>query len=214
MLRDNLVGLIEPMRISAGVDPLALSIQKHASDDRSSCLKNPRPEGVESSLTENVTSPFQAEPAQECLRQLRNHSSNARFLVLDKQKSTEDVARILIMGAHGYVSHSEAASTLIHAIRSIATNQLWIPTPVLPAFLREVNNALHKHACARQTTSPREDEILELVRRRLSNREIADFLQIRVSTVKFHLSNILSKLHASNRRELIEPSTRELWRLQ
>src|ERR1700745_3372918 len=75
----------------------------------------------------------------------------------------------------GYVSHSEAASTLIHAIRSIATNQLWIPTPVLPAFLREVNNAFHKHACARQTTSPREDEILELVRRRLSNREIADF---------------------------------------
>jgi hypothetical protein len=65
MLRDNLVGLIEPMRISAGVDPLALSIQKQASDDRSSCLENPRPEGAESSLTENVTSPFQAEPAHK-----------------------------------------------------------------------------------------------------------------------------------------------------
>jgi hypothetical protein len=64
MLRDSLVGLIEPMRISAGVDPLALSIQKQASDDRSSCLENPRPEGAESSLTENVTCPFQAEPAQ------------------------------------------------------------------------------------------------------------------------------------------------------
>src|SRR6266478_2741037 len=64
MLRDNLVGLIEPMPISAGVDPLALSIQKQASDDRSSCLENPRPEGAESSLTENVASPFQAEPAQ------------------------------------------------------------------------------------------------------------------------------------------------------
>ncbi len=62
MLRDNLVGLIEPMQISAGADPLALSIQKQASDDRSLCLENPRPEGVESSLTENVTSPFQAEP--------------------------------------------------------------------------------------------------------------------------------------------------------
>src|SRR5437016_13646781 len=64
MLRDNLVGLIEPMRISAGVDPLAL-IQKQASDDRSSCLENPRPAGAESSLTENVTSPFQAEPAHK-----------------------------------------------------------------------------------------------------------------------------------------------------
>jgi hypothetical protein len=63
MLRDNLVGLIKPMQISAGTDPLALSIQKQASDDRSLCLENPRPEGAESSLTENVTSPFQAEPA-------------------------------------------------------------------------------------------------------------------------------------------------------
>jgi hypothetical protein len=50
MLRDNLVGLIEPMRISAGVDPLALSIQKQASDDRSSCLENPRPEGAETNV--------------------------------------------------------------------------------------------------------------------------------------------------------------------
>ena len=87
MLRDNLVGLIAPMRISAGVDPLALSIQKQASDDRSSCLENPRPEGAESSLTENVTSPFQAEPAHHsvqkcylCLRYVVSPMSPGRTL--------------------------------------------------------------------------------------------------------------------------------------
>jgi hypothetical protein len=68
MLRDNLVGLIEPMptpREKSG-SSLALGIpkQRQVSDDRSSCLENPRPEGAESLLTENVTSPFQAEPAQ------------------------------------------------------------------------------------------------------------------------------------------------------
>ena len=84
MLRDNLVGLIEPMRISAGVDPLALSIQKHASDDRSKCLKNPRPEGVESSLTENVTSPFQAEPAHP-----RNGVINPHFYGIRQGPGTE-----------------------------------------------------------------------------------------------------------------------------
>ena len=63
MLRDNLVGLIEPMLSGAGAYPLALRTnQKQASDDRPSCLENPRPAGAESSLTENVTSPFQAEP--------------------------------------------------------------------------------------------------------------------------------------------------------
>jgi hypothetical protein len=64
MLRDNLVALIEPIRISAGTDLLALIIQKQASDDRSLCLENPRPGGAETSLTDNVTFPFQAEPAQ------------------------------------------------------------------------------------------------------------------------------------------------------
>jgi hypothetical protein len=63
MLRDNLVGLIEPMFSSAGANPLALCIARQkSSDDRPPCLENPRPEGTESTLTENAASPFQAEP--------------------------------------------------------------------------------------------------------------------------------------------------------
>ena len=58
MLRDNLVGLIAPMRNSG----------TQASHDRSSYLENPRPVGAETSLTGNVTSPFQAEPAHDELR--------------------------------------------------------------------------------------------------------------------------------------------------
>jgi len=63
MLRDNLVGLIEPMLSSAGANPLALCVtRKKPSDDRPPCLENPRPEGAESTLTENPSSPFHAEP--------------------------------------------------------------------------------------------------------------------------------------------------------
>jgi hypothetical protein len=63
MLRDNPVGLIEPMTSSAGSDALALCIGLHkSSDDRPTCLENPRPEGAEPTQTENVASPFHAEP--------------------------------------------------------------------------------------------------------------------------------------------------------
>ncbi len=69
MLRDNLVGLIEPMFSSAGANPLALCIaQNESSDDRPPCLENPRPEGAESTLTENAASPFHAEPKHLGLR--------------------------------------------------------------------------------------------------------------------------------------------------
>jgi hypothetical protein len=55
MLRDNLVGLIDPMFSSAGANPLALCIaRQESSDDRPPCLENPRPAGAESTLTENA----------------------------------------------------------------------------------------------------------------------------------------------------------------
>ena len=54
MLRDNLVGLIKPRFSRAGANPLALcTARKKSSDDRPPCLENPRPEGAESTLTEN-----------------------------------------------------------------------------------------------------------------------------------------------------------------
>jgi hypothetical protein len=56
MLRDNLVGLIEPMLSSAGANPLALraTARKKLSDDRPHALKIPAPKGAESTLTENA----------------------------------------------------------------------------------------------------------------------------------------------------------------
>ncbi len=56
------------MLSSAGGLSLALhTIREESSGDRPACLENPRPAGAEYSLTENVTSPFQAEPRQVSL---------------------------------------------------------------------------------------------------------------------------------------------------
>ncbi len=152
-------------------------------------------------------------PLCECLKQLRENCLNAKFLVLDDEKSKEEIVRLLVMGAHGYVPHADVSRSIIPAILNIAAGQLWVTPEVLQEFLVEVGRALRKDTPPRQTTTPREDEILELVRRRLSNREIADLLQIRVCTVKFHLSNIFSKLHANNRHELTGAPSARLWRM-
>ena len=153
-------------------------------------------------------------PLCECLRQLREDCLNAKFLVMDHEKPREEIVRLLFMGAHGYVPHADVSGTLIRAILFVAAGHLWVTPEVLHNFLSEVGSVLRKDARARQTTTRREDEILELVRRRLSNREIANLLQIRVSTVKFHLSNILSKLHARNRHDLTDTSSTKLWKMQ
>jgi hypothetical protein len=66
MLRDNPVGLIEPMRAARELNPLALfKEQKKSSDDRpQDALKIPAPKGRNLTLTENAASPFHAEPKQ------------------------------------------------------------------------------------------------------------------------------------------------------
>ncbi len=77
MLRDNLVGLIELMLSSAGVYSLALcTATNKPSDDRPPCLENPRPEGAEPTLTENVPSPFHAEPRHAAHRLIRLSSES------------------------------------------------------------------------------------------------------------------------------------------
>ncbi len=70
MLRDNLAGLIEPMRAARELASLALfTEQKKSSDDRlQDALKIPAPKGRNLTLTENAASPFHAEPRQSTIR--------------------------------------------------------------------------------------------------------------------------------------------------
>jgi DNA-binding NarL/FixJ family response regulator len=143
-------------------------------------------------------------PLYECFRELEARCSNAKFLLLDHKKTKDEIVRLLILGVHGFVLHADVSRTLVRAIFAVAANQLWVPHEAFREFLREAASSLRKGDYARETATPREAQILELVRRRLSNREIAERLQIRVSTVKFHLSNILSKMHVNNRRQLTE----------
>lgn len=153
-------------------------------------------------------------PICEYVKQLRGKCANPKFIVLDHDKTNDEIVRLLVAGIHGYVPHEKAKTTLAQAVFSVAANQLWVPPEVFQEFLAEVGSVLRrKESDARHLTTPREDEILQLVRRRLSNREIADLLQIRVSTVKFHLSNILSKLHASSRHELTDAPSEKPWKL-
>jgi NarL family two-component system response regulator LiaR len=151
-------------------------------------------------------------PLGECLRHLRPRSSDPRFLILDHEKSNDGIVHLLAMGAHGYVPHVEVSRVLVRAIFLVAANEFWVPPDAFREFLREVASVLRKDARGRQTTL-REKEILELVRLRLSNREIAELLHIRVSTVKFHLSNILSKMQAKSRRDLRAVPSEQLSRM-
>lgn len=139
-------------------------------------------------------------PLTEWLRGLRTRYSGARFIVLDKSQSDEEVLRMLWYGIHGFLAHSDVRNQLLPAIRSVSTGRMWVASELLHTCMMHAHETHSRDGGTALTQ--REEQIMELVKRRFSNREIGGMLRIRESTVKFHLSHILSKMRAESRRDL------------
>jgi DNA-binding NarL/FixJ family response regulator len=143
-------------------------------------------------------------PLSECLHVLRERHRNAKFIILDEDHPPEDTVRLLALGVHGFVSYAQIDEQLAPAVDRITQGELWFSSSVLQAYARRSIASLKtvNQPPAGQGVTQRESQVIELVKRRLSNKEIGEVLNIQESTVKFHLSNIFSKLQVNRRSEL------------
>ncbi len=142
-------------------------------------------------------------PAFEYLDAFSQAIPGCAFLALDRARTDIDVAQCLLTGFAGFVSHSEA-NLLVSAVEAVAVGRLWISPEVARLYFQLTSSRTAIRGAGVGTLTTRERQILDLLRRRYSNKEVADCLGISESTVKFHVSNVLMKLNVSNRRELTE----------
>src|SRR5216683_6923894 len=140
---------------------------------------------------------------RECLDVLRERYANARFVILDEDQTLEETVGLLALGVHGFVSYAQI-DNLSQAVDRILRGELCFSSSVLEAYARRSIASLNTidQSPTGQAITQRESQIIELVKRRLSNKEIGAVLNIQESTVKFHLSNVFSKLRVSRRSEL------------
>lgn len=124
------------------------------------------------------------------------------FLALDRARDRTDIAQLLRAGFSGFISHDEALYLLGPAIEALAQHRIWTSPEVIDLYMNLTSQRTVFRGARVEMLTVRENQILDLLRRRYSNREIASFLDISESTVKFHVSNVLMKLNASNRRDL------------
>lgn len=143
-------------------------------------------------------------PLSEYLRRLRFRWPDSKSMVLDRELNKGEIFRLLWFGIDGYVSYSNVPAILLQAVHSVAQGNVWAPREVLHEFVHCSKGPNRKMLESPENVTFRECQIIELIKRRLSNKEIADILGIRESTVKFHLSNIYSKLQVTNRFDLLE----------
>jgi DNA-binding NarL/FixJ family response regulator len=145
-------------------------------------------------------------PLSACLRLLQVHHPDAKCVVLDRELPREDLIRLLWNKIDGFLTYGELSKSLLTAIHSVAEGNIWIPREILREYVQWGKQLRRGSPPNVDRMTSRESQIIELVKRRFSNKEIGDILHIRECTVKFHLSNIYAKLQVGSRHDLIETS--------
>jgi two-component system nitrate/nitrite response regulator NarL len=124
-----------------------------------------------------------------------------RIVMLGLTEGDEEVLACAEAGVVGYVSRDGSVDDLVSAFESASRGELLCSPRTAATLIRRVAALAGRRQPDREAIrlTEREREIVRLIDQGLSNKEIADRLEIEVATVKNHVHNILEKLHVSRR---------------
>lgn len=130
--------------------------------------------------------------------------SRTRVLVLSMFELDEHVHAALLAGASGFLLKDATPEQLVDAIRRThAGESLFAPTILRRLVEHFVTTSAHRTSVRPAMLTARETEVLTLIGRGLSNQEICTALTISMGTTKTHIGNLLAKLHARDRAQLV-----------
>lgn len=130
----------------------------------------------------------------EAARAIRQEFPEARILVVTSYQTEEEVIQVLRAGALGYMLKDLDGRMLMEAIQAVFAGRRW----VAPGIEQQI-----AHGAAHQPLTAREVEVVRLLARGLTNREIANVFHISESTVKNHVNHLLIKLEVADRTEAV-----------
>ena len=128
----------------------------------------------------------------EAIAAIRSEFPDARLIVLSSYDGDEDIYRALQAGARGSLLKNMLREGVLETIRTVHAGLRRIPEEVAARLAERMS---------RDPLTAREMEVLELIVRGKSNKEIAHALKITEGTVKIHVNNILNKLGVTDRTQ-------------
>jgi len=137
----------------------------------------------------------------EACRAIRSELPETRVLMFSSYGEREAVVASLLAGASGYVTKNVARAQLLEALRAVARGESLLDSRVTAPVLDRLKELSEKERAADDPLSPREREVLALIARGMTNREIAEQLVISEHTARNHVTNILDKLGLNRRTE-------------
>jgi DNA-binding NarL/FixJ family response regulator len=147
----------------------------------------------------------------EAARRIRMSQPAVRILMLTESEDEEDLYAAVRAGATGYLLKEVAIDEIADAIRAVALGQALVSPSMTTKLLSEFNalsRRLEEEDDGRRLTD-RELEVLRLIARGMSNKDIGAELVIAENTVRNHVRNILEKLQVRSRVEAAMYAVRE-----
>ena len=130
---------------------------------------------------------------------IRGEFPDARIIMLSSSEADGEIQRALRSGACGYVLKSMPQEELLAVIRSVHAGRRHVPVEVAAVLAEHLGD---------EDLTPRELEVLQLIRDGYKNKQIADRLSISENTVNFHIKNIVDKLGANDRTHAVTIAVR------
>jgi NarL family two-component system response regulator LiaR len=144
----------------------------------------------------------------EATRRIKNQQPQARILVLTTFAGEDKIFPAIKAGALGYHLKDSSPEELIDAIRQVYRGESSLHPTIARKVLQELSHP-SKEPPTPDPLTQRELEVLQLVAQGIENRQIAEKLVISETTVRTHVSNILSKLHLASRTQAALYALRE-----
>jgi len=137
----------------------------------------------------------------EACRAIRSDLPATRVLMFSSYGEREAVVASILAGAAGYLTKNVARAQLLEALRAVARGESLLEPKVTGLLLDRLKELSAKEQPSDGPLSPREREVLALIARGRTNREIAEELVISEHTARNHVTSILDKLGLSRRTE-------------
>ncbi|HEB54877.1 MAG TPA: response regulator transcription factor [Gammaproteobacteria bacterium] len=125
--------------------------------------------------------------------------SNTPIVVISACDNHNLVIQLLNAGARGYIPKSAGSEVIKNALLLVLSGETYIPSVALGSL----SGANTLEIDAETVLTQRQDEVLQLLARGYSNKQIARVLNIAETTVRAHVSDILHHLHAHNRTDAV-----------
>jgi two-component system NarL family response regulator len=149
----------------------------------------------------------------DAARAIRDGSPSTKIIMLTVSDTDDDLYEAIKAGANSYLLKEVSVEEVPEAIRAVVQGQSLISPSMASKLLSEYTSLARRADEKQQFPSAgltsRELEVLKLVARGQSNREIGAELYISENTVKNHVRNILEKLHMHSRMEAVIYAVRE-----